>query len=86
MNSSLIGKLEKAKRYAHEPERITFDAFLVTFRGDNGDHVVGYGEGGWQCSCDFFLERGLCSHTMAMERILNPMLPKEASSSEAMAV
>ena len=80
MNSSLIGKLEKARRYAQERERVTFEAFRVTFKGDNGDHVVSYGEGGWQCSCDFFPDRGLCSHTMALEKIMDPMLPHEAAS------
>ena len=80
MHSSLIGKLEKAKRYAQERERITFDAFRVTFKGDNGDHVVSYEEGKWHCSCDFFPEWNVCSHTMALEKILTPMLPAEASS------
>ena len=24
----------------------------------------------WQCDCDFFQSRGRCSHTMALEKIL----------------
>ncbi len=37
MQSSLIGKVEKAKRYAQETERITFSALLAKFRGEYGD-------------------------------------------------
>ena len=79
MQSSLIGKLEKAKRYAQERERITFDAFRVTFKGDNGDHIVSYEDGKWRCGCEFFPEWNACSHTMALVKILSPMLPQEAS-------
>ncbi len=85
MHSSLIGKLEKAKRYAQEPDRVTFETFQVTFRGDNDVHTVGYGQGNWQCSCAFFIDAGRCSHTIAMEKILDPMLTR-AASSEALAV
>ncbi len=35
MQSSLIGKIEKAKRYAEEKDRITFTDFSVNFRGEN---------------------------------------------------
>ena len=35
MRSSLIGKIEKAKRYAQEPERVTFSGFTAVFRGEN---------------------------------------------------
>ncbi len=40
MNSSLISKIEKAKRYAAEPDRVQFQALDVTFRGDNGTHKI----------------------------------------------
>ena len=33
MYSSVIGKIEKAKRYAEEKGRVTFSSFVVTFRG-----------------------------------------------------
>lgn len=80
MNSSLIGKIEKAKRYAQEPERITFHQLQVEFRGENDVHTVSYQDQHWRCTCDFFAERELCSHTMALERILTSMLPQEALS------
>jgi hypothetical protein len=78
MHSSLIGKIQKANLYAREPERVGFTRFSTTFRGDNDEHVVSYEEGRWDCSCDFFHGWGLCSHTMAMEKMMGAMLPKEA--------
>ena len=80
MQSSLIGKIEKAKRYAEERDRITFSNFTVIFRGNNDTHTLSYKEGQWHCSCDFFSQWGLCSHTMALQKILDKMLPEEALS------
>jgi hypothetical protein len=82
MQSSLIGKIEKAKRYAQEPERVTFSELSVKFRGENNDYTTEYKEGKWHCSCHFFSSWGVCSHTMALERILSNMLPKEALTSQ----
>ena len=80
MQSSLIGKIEKAKRYAQEKERISFKEFKVHFHGDNDDHDIEYKNGQWRCTCDFFSGWGLCSHTMALQKILDGMLPEEAFS------
>ena len=76
MNSSLIGKIEKAKRYAEEPERITFSNFSLSFRGDHDSHSLTFRDNNWHCSCSYFASHGLCSHTMALEKILGEMLPK----------
>ncbi|HJO06290.1 MAG TPA: hypothetical protein QGG37_03000 [Chloroflexota bacterium] len=76
MQSSLIGKIEKAHRYAEEPERISIHEFRATFRGGNGEYNVEFAEGaGWQCTCNFYQTRSYCSHTMALEKLLNPMVP-----------
>ena len=40
MDSGMIGKIEKSKRYAEEPERICFEEFRVTFQGTNSKHQV----------------------------------------------
>ena len=82
MQSSLIGKIEKSKRYAQEPERVTFSELSVKFRGENNDYTTEYKEGKWHCSCHFFSSWGLCSHTMALERMLSTMLPKEALTTQ----
>lgn len=82
MHSSLIGKIEKAKRYAQERDRVTFIEFTANFRGENDKHTLSYKQGKWHCSCQFFSGWRLCSHTMALQRILVEMLPKEAISPE----
>jgi hypothetical protein len=73
MDSGLIGKIEKAKRYAEERERIRIEAFRVTFDGDNNPHTVHLENGAWHCDCTFFQSRARCSHTMALEKILEGM-------------
>ena len=82
MQSSLIGKVEKAKRYAQETERVTFSELSVKFRGEHNDYNTGYKDGQWHCSCQFFSNWGLCSHTMALQRILSNMLPDEARATK----
>ncbi len=74
MDSGMIGKIEKAKRYAQERNRIHFSEFTVTFDGENNSHTVHYTKSEWKCDCDFFLTRGRCSHTMALEMILEGMI------------
>jgi len=71
----MIGKIQKAKRYAEQLDRIRFNQFKVTVEGDHHMHLVSYSEGQWSCDCGFFARRGVCSHTMALERILGVMLP-----------
>lgn len=78
MQSSLIGKIEKAKRYAEETDRITFSEFSVKFRGDNNSYDTCLKDGKWHCTCSFFMTWNTCSHTMAMEKVLGHMLPQEA--------
>ncbi len=78
MDYGMIGKIEKAKRYAEERERIKFDSFQATFEGTNNPHRVKFEDGIWKCDCGFFISRRVCSHTMALERILAKMLPEVA--------
>ena len=54
MQSSMIGKVEKAMRYAHEPDRVKLASFRASFAGDNG------------------------THTLAMQKMLDPMLTDAA--------
>ncbi len=82
MQSSLIGKIEKAKRYAQETDRVTFNELSVKFRGENNNYDTGYKDGEWHCSCSFFANWGLCSHTMALEKMLTDMLPPEALTTQ----
>lgn len=78
MDSGLIRKREKAKRYAEQRDRIRVESLTVTFEGDNNPHTVKFENQAWVCDCDFFLTRGQCSHTMALEMILEKMIPETA--------
>jgi hypothetical protein len=69
MDSGLIRKREKAKRYAEQRERIHIKSLEVTFDGDNNPHTVLFSDHAWKCDCDFFQTRQTCSHTMALEMI-----------------
>ena len=82
MNSSVIGKIEKAKRYAQERNRMQFSSLSLDFKGENGDHQVSLDQGTWHCSCDFFESHKACAHTMALERVLESMLPAAAVSAQ----
>jgi hypothetical protein len=80
MDYGMIGKIEKAKRYAEQRDRIRFVSFTVTFDGENNPHTVTYNDGQWDCDCSFFKSRGVCSHSMALERVLAGMLPESVNS------
>lgn len=77
MQSDLINKIDKARRYAEEPERISLSNIQATFRGGN-DHEVILQDGAWQCDCHFFSRWQTCSHIMALQRVLSPMLSPTA--------
>jgi hypothetical protein len=81
MNSSLIGKIEKAKRYEQEPERIHFQNAQVEFRGTHDNYVVTLSDSDWKCTCHTFATGfETCSHIMALQRVLHTMLDEEARS------
>ncbi len=77
MDYGLIGKIEKAKRYAEDRKRFHFNQFDITFHGDNNDHHVSFAGGIFACDCEFFLTHKRCAHTMALEdHLLKGMLPE----------
>jgi hypothetical protein len=82
VNSSMIGKIEKARRYAEEPSRAQIQSIDVTFRGEHDDYDVRLDDGHWTCSCHSFsvLQLGTCSHIMAMERLLGQMIPETVTA------
>jgi hypothetical protein len=80
MNSSLIGKIEKAQRYEHEPERVTIQTLQADFRGEHDVYHLSLQDNHWRCTCSFYSGYGTCSHVMALQRILARMLPMESRS------
>ena len=81
MHSSLIGKVEKANRYARELDRITIDRLSLTFRGDNDTHHIGLDGGQWRCTCHYFESWGSCVHLLTLQKVFGVMLPEDAQVS-----
>lgn len=75
MDSGLIGKVEKAHRYAAERDRFAFTELSVNVRGDNDAHTVTLQDGAWSCGCEYFGRHAVCAHSMALERLLDGMVP-----------
>jgi hypothetical protein len=81
MHSSLIGKVEKANRYARELDRISIDRLALTFRGDNDTHHVSLDAGQWHCTCHYFESWNVCVHLLTLQKVFGVMLPDEAQVS-----
>lgn len=72
----MIGKIQKAKRYAEqERERFQIETLVVSIDGTNNTHKVTLIDGNLSCTCDFYQSREYCSHTMAIEEIMKGMAP-----------
>ena len=80
MDYGMIGKREKAKRYAEERKRFLFNKFDVTFHGDNNNHHVAFDGGVFNCDCEFFMTHQRCAHTMALEIKFQGILPEPVES------
>ena len=78
MYSSHISRVEKARTYAEERDRVTINRLSATFRGNNNTHELGYESGAWHCSCRAFANQGSCSHTMALQEMLEGVFPAGA--------
>ena len=82
MNSSMIGKIEKARRYAEEPDRVQIQQMTIKFQGEHDTYRVSFDNGEWSCECHSFsaLQLGTCSHIMAIERLLGGMTLAEVAT------
>ena len=85
MNSSLIGKIEKAIMYEHEPDRVQIKDLEADFRGEHDTYHIKLSNNHWSCSCSFYSGYGTCSHVMAAQRILAPMLSLESRTESPLA-
>ena len=77
MDSSIIGKIAKARQYAEQKDRVHITSFAATFQGNHNRYDVRFEDGAWRCECHSFATRDLCSHTMALQRILDEMLTQQ---------
>ncbi len=78
MQSSLHGMIDKAHRYAEEPERVRLTSLEAMVRGDNGDHSVTLADGRLGCDCDHYQYESLCAHVLTVERVLKSWIPANA--------
>ena len=76
LDSGMINKIQKAKSYADQPERIHFKDLLVEFDGNHSRHTVEFHDGRWKCDCGYFHGHQTCSHVMALDRVLGVMAPE----------
>lgn len=68
---SAASRILKARQYAMErDQRVRVHSFEVELHGENSNHRVSYEDSTWDCDCEEFGMRGVCSHVMAMEEIL----------------
>ncbi len=85
MESGMIGKVAKAHRYARERDRLHVTQLTVSVTGENSTHEVTLDHGRWQCSCDFFVHRRACAHTMTIELVLEGALLEPETEADAVA-
>ena len=45
MDSSMIGKIDKARRYAEQKDRVTITSLKATFQGNHNTHEVDFDSG-----------------------------------------
>jgi hypothetical protein len=76
----MISKIEKAHRYAQEPERVSIQELKARFRGGHDDYEVTLTGDHWECTCHTFEAHtlGTCSHIMALQEMLKSMLSTDA--------
>lgn len=77
MDTSRITQIQKAKEYAEQPERVTFNSLDIEFRGDNNTYRLSLGPEGWSCGCPGYNKYGICPHIMAVEKLFKPMIKRE---------
>jgi len=68
-DSGMIGEIWKSMQYRNEPDRIRRRGRGWTLQGNHREHYLTCEAGSWQCDCDSFASRKVCSHTMTMEKL-----------------
>lgn len=66
----LMQKAEKAKKYISGPERFKRSGSIITLTSEHGTRTLTKRQNGWTCSCDFFVQHAICSHTIAVREIV----------------
>lgn len=67
--AQLLKKIEKARGYISEPERLTVQGVSAELRSEHGRRQLSFINGKWACSCDFYKQYGICSHAIAVAEL-----------------
>jgi nucleoside-triphosphatase len=71
--TQLLKKIEKARQYIAELSRFVRTDSQVTLQSEHGVRILSVKGGIWNCSCDFFAEHGICSHSIATKEIVKSL-------------
>lgn len=71
--TQLLKKIEKARRYIADPSLFSRNGSEVTLRSEHGTRTLHLTDGACYCSCDFYAEHHICSHSIATKEIAKPL-------------
>lgn len=83
MDTGLVSRIIKARQYAQERERVEFTHFEAKFKGEHNTYQVNYDQSHWHCTCEEAVRTGVCSHIMALEKILGDSVLPAATAKPA---
>ncbi|MEK7473495.1 MAG: nucleoside-triphosphatase, partial [Patescibacteria group bacterium] len=66
----LVKKIERARGYISEPDRIIRKNSGAEIRSEHGKRNLIRLNGGWECNCDFFKINKICSHSIAAAEVI----------------
>lgn len=77
MVGSMLEKAEKeAMQYAAAPDRFNFTFVQVDVQTDEGMETLYGAPGAWACTCPRNTVLSMCSHSMALDILLEKFLPQ----------
>lgn len=66
----MIKKIQKAKNYLNEQERININENRATIITNKRKRNLIKEKDGWVCDCEFFIQNKICSHSIALNEFL----------------
>lgn len=64
-DEKMVRKVAKAKRYSKEPFRFVLSNNSIIVTSEHGIRTIKVEDGNYKYDCEFFAERGTCSHILA---------------------
>lgn len=72
--TQLLQKIAKARKYISEPDRFTKADSRIELQSAHGTRILTLTNGGWNCTCDFFKQYGICSHAIATSELAGQIM------------